>query len=243
MELDTLDIITVLQPRSEAATKALDLPQNAQYLLEHKEVVSAALTFFLRSKSLSKGWAVGSDKERCDLVIHEKKSVEGISSIHFRINWNWDNGCLLVLDQSTHGTNVYSAIRGKIPLHETITPVFANDIIQAGLVMFRLIIPPRENFQEAYDRKWRAYRQEALNTFPELRDLNIHKRAPGTLKNSEKLSLLTSDLDLEDVKTHKAVNCQRNFYMMRLHHGSAKQLAQEVEVLKSMFHVCARIPY
>ncbi len=243
MKLDTLDIITVLQPRSEAATKALDLPQNAQYLLEHKKVISVALTFFLRSKSLSKEWAVKSDKKRCDLVIHEKKSVEGISSIHFRINWNWDNGCLLVLDQSTHDTNVYSAIRGKISLHEIITSIFVNDIIQAELVMFRLIIPSRENFQEAYDRKWRAYRQKTLNTFLELRDLNIHKRASSTLKNSEKLSLLTSDLDLKDVKTHKTVNCQRNFYMMRLHHESTKQLTQEVEILKSMFHVCARIPY
>jgi hypothetical protein len=188
---------------SEAAKKVLNLPQNARYLFEHEGVVSAALAFSLRPKSLSKGWEVGSDKKRCDLVIHEKKSVEGISSIHFRINWNWNTGCLLVLDQSSHGTNVYSATRGQIPLHGTITPIFANDTIQAGLVMFRLIIPPRENFQEAYDRKWRAYRQEALDTFPELRDLNIHKRAPGTLKDSGKLSLLTSDLDLEDVKTHR----------------------------------------
>ncbi|EHY61066.1 hypothetical protein ABEF92_003020 [Exophiala dermatitidis] len=50
------------------------------------------------------GWVCGSDPECCFVLLNERRSGGGISRKHFSLDYNWENGSLLLKDMSTHGT-------------------------------------------------------------------------------------------------------------------------------------------
>ena len=158
------------------------------------------------------------ETKHCDILLSEHKTRDGISRVHFRIDFNWDTGCLILFDQSSHGTIVESVAMGRKELHKNSIPIFSNDIIQAGLIRFQVVIPSHEDCESAYDQNWQAYKRDVMASLPQLGSLDIQRNPLVTMKESGKLSLLMDEED-PDTTVKKAVDDRGNFYAIKCQAG------------------------
>lgn len=97
-------------------------------------------------------------------------------------------------------------------LQQTSTPIFSNDIIQAALIRFKLVIPCHDG--EAYNQKWQAYRKIALASLSSLNGLAIQRNLALTMQDSTKLSLLPQE-EGELLAIQKVVDCCGTFYAVK----------------------------
>jgi len=70
-----------------------------------------------------------SDRETCDVLLHNESFEGGISRKHFRITINIDTRVLIVNDESTHGIVVTFRRFEELMLRKASTPIFAHDDI------------------------------------------------------------------------------------------------------------------
>ena len=87
-------------------TPAYDLPQQDDEV-RYKHMYRLLLSFEEAPKNPNKGYAFGTDKQKCDVVLGSS-SVRGISGVHFHILFDVINGKrrLVLRDSSTNGTAV-----------------------------------------------------------------------------------------------------------------------------------------
>ncbi|EGC42502.1 conserved hypothetical protein [Histoplasma capsulatum var. duboisii H88] len=66
------------------------------------------LTLLDNQKSINPllGFAFGSNKDRYDILLTDRLSSNGISHVHFHIDFNWELEVLLIINKSTHGTHL-----------------------------------------------------------------------------------------------------------------------------------------
>ncbi len=177
-----------------------------------------ALTFSRKPYDGTLGFVFGSDEENCDVLLSKTMVGNGISRKHFRIDFNWESGSLLLIDQSSHGTVVDSEVTGKHTLRKIFVPIFNRDSIQAGLVRLRLKIPSHEAYQEAYDRNWQLYKKEHQEAIPinSFTGLAVVKPTQATLLETGRLSLLNGIGQGAAGVVHKAVDNEGNFFAVKM---------------------------
>ena len=192
--------------RSESEIDILQLPQNAKH---HDQATSTfALRFSQALIDSQHGHRFGRNNKRVDVVLDKSE----ISAVHFRIGFNWTNGQMIVTDTFFNGI-VVESFNGEVKqLRQTFTFIFSNDIIQVALIRFRLIIPSHD--EEAYNRKWQAYRKSALASLPFLNGLTIQRNFALTMQDFAKLSLLPQE-EGELPAIQKAVDCCGTFYAVK----------------------------
>ncbi len=209
---DLSQLIAELVSTSEAATDALLLPHNKRYIapsppppppartvkrqrqitpaLQNRPPARITLSLDRPPKNPSLGFVFGTDRNTCDVLLHNESSGGGISRKHFRITINTDTGVLIVNDESTHGTIVTSRRLGELMLRKTSTPIFAHDI-QAGLVTLRLLEPSRESYQQDFEQHWKTYCcEQAAARAQSFEQPTLSLRTPQTSLQTEKLTLM-----------------------------------------------------
>jgi len=250
---DLSQLIAELVSTSEAATDALLLPHNKRYLapsppprtvkqqrqitpaLETRPPARITLSLDRLPNNQSLGFVFGSDRETCDVLLHNEPSGGGISRKHFRITINTDTGVLIVNDESTHGTVVTSRRFGELMLRKASTPIFAHDDIQAGLVTFRLLIPSRESCQDDFERNWKSYCSERNAARAKSLEQPAHQyQAPQTSLETEKLTLMNQFYQRSGKTVSKAVDYRGNFYAVK---QLGKHIHRENRYLKGINHV------
>ncbi|KAL9123896.1 MAG: hypothetical protein Q9217_006716 [Psora testacea] len=97
-------------------------------------------------------------------------------------------------------------------MHKSSIPIFTQDVIQAGLSRFRVVIPLYTQCRDAYDQNWRTYVRDVLAASPQLDGLCIQEDLQLTFQEHGKLSLLT---DTEETGLQKAVDFRGNFYAVK----------------------------
>jgi len=172
----------------------------------------------------------------------------GISRKHFRIDFNWESGSLLLIDHSSHGTVVDSEATGKHTLRKNSVPIFNGDSIQAGLVRLRLKIPSHEAYQEAYDRNWQLYKKEHQEAIPinSFTGLAVVKPTQATLLETGRLSLLNGIGQGTAGVVYKAVDNEGNFFAVKMlfkprSEYSEKSVVREMQSLPGVHHVSETI--
>lgn len=254
---DLSQLIAELVSTSEAATDALLLPHNKRYLapsplsprtvqkrqstpaLETRPPARIMLSLDRPPNNHSLGFVFGSDRETCDVLLHNESSGGGISRRHFRITINTDTGVLIVNDESTHGTVVTSRRFGERMLRKASTPIFTHDDIQAGLVTLRLLIPSRESCQHDFEQNWKIYCSERdAARAQSLEQPALLYRAPQTSLETEKLTLMNQFYQRSGKTVSKAVDYRGNFYAVKqLVKQLGKYTHRENSYLKGINHV------
>ncbi|KAL2427638.1 hypothetical protein ABEF91_002711 [Exophiala dermatitidis] len=135
------------------------------------------------------GWVCGSDPECCFVLLNERPSVGGISRKHFSLDYNWENGSLLLKDMSTHGTVVAFKVFGLVTLRWNSIPIETGDIIQVSLARLEVFIPDRGSQKGAFERKWYTCRDAREQALPRIGNLILRPPETRTVLNSSKLGL------------------------------------------------------
>lgn len=251
---DLSQLLAELVSTSEAATDALLLPHNKRYLapspppprtvkqqrqstpaLETRAPARITLSLDRPPINQSLGFVFGSDRETCDVLLHNESSGGGISRRHFRITINTDTGVLIVNDESTHGTVITSRRFGERMLRKASAPIFAHDDVQAGLVTLRLLIPSRESCQYDFEQNWKIYcsGRDAARA-QSLEQSALQNRAPQTSLETEKLTLMNQFYQRSGKTVSKAVDYRGNFYAVK---QLGKHIQREHSYLKDINHV------
>lgn len=212
--MDTSDVIARLIPQTEAASNALRLPHNRSFVIEEsstpkEEQITPAATrgttpaVVLKSPPIllltysrlpydgNLGFVFGSWDEECEILLEETPSASGISRRHFRINFSWDSGRLILVDMSSNGTVVTSQVmRQTLTLYKSSLPLASGDVIQAGVVRLQVIIPAKDDMEELREQKWNMYREQYLATIPKKNGVPRLLPQAQTVMEEGRISLL-----------------------------------------------------
>ncbi|KAK5023506.1 hypothetical protein LTS07_008921 [Exophiala sideris] len=184
------------------------------------------------------GWVCGSDPEHCFVLLDERPSGGGVSRKQFNLDYNWENGSLLLKDTSTHGTVVLSKVFGTVTLRGNSLPINTDDIIQVGLVRLQILIPDRGTQRRAFERKWHACRLEREQALPRVGNLVLRRQEVRTVLDSNKLGL--SDLigSGSFSRVRRAIDCRGNFYAVKIFNSTTqnKYVRSEQEILRKLTH-------
>lgn len=161
------------------------------------------------------GFVFGNDKDRCDVLLDGRS--EGVSGVHFRISLNWESGALLITDTSSFGTNLTSSIDGlqNIQLQQDKVPIFSGNTIQAGVAMFKIIIPERGNNGLVFNQNRLRYYNKWKSQTPQIETLLISQKTLtyldlGKISTFEVLGSGTCGT------VHKAVDAIGNIYAVKM---------------------------
>ncbi|KAK6369295.1 hypothetical protein LTS17_009635 [Exophiala oligosperma] len=184
------------------------------------------------------GWVCGSDPEECFMLLNEQPSGGGISQKHFSLDYNWENGSLLLKDMSSHGTTVLSKVFGNIILLGESITIETGDIIQASLVRLEVSIPDRGLQKGAYERKWRTCRDAREQAIPRIG--NVLKPPPkGRTALDTKLLGLSSPIGSGSFsEVRRAVDCLGNVFAVKSFRltGESKYIQSEQRILRELKH-------
>ncbi len=176
--------------------------------------------------------------------------LNGVSQKHFRIDFNWEFGSLLLIDESSHGTIVDSEVTGRHTLRENSVPIFNGDSIQAGLVRLRIKIPSHEAHLEAYNRNWQLYKKERQEAIPIscFTGLAVVKPTTATLLQTGRLSLLDQIRQGTAAEVHKAVDSEGNVFAVKKffkprNEQFKKSIVRDMQSLRGIPHVSGTVLY
>ena len=210
----------------------LMLPHNAPY--HEKGTANIMLRFSHRPIDPGLGYRFGRDKDRCDVHF----PVPGISGIHFRIDFNWETGHLVLIDVSSVGSAVESPSNGhRRELKKNSTPIMSNDVVLVGPLRFEISIPSHAHYEQLYDQEWQAYKEAAQAAIPSLGGLNMTLNTSATVLETGELHLLEDD-DGNDDGLRKAIDSHGKLYVVKqrldkeVHHI---KLADVIHVITSPF--------
>ncbi|KAK2800134.1 hypothetical protein FQN50_008229 [Emmonsiellopsis sp. PD_5] len=192
------------------------------------------------------GFVFGSDANRCDVLLTGNGSNDGISRVHFRIDYHGEPRALLITDESTRGTRIQSKAAGtSILLEKKTLPIVSGDQIQAGLALFTLSIPDRGNSKQIFHDNWMRYYEERQKALPYIGALSIQQPNAVTYLDVYKLSLLETLGSGSCGTVHKAIDGAGIYYAVKvlkpLTDGANDvelkgSLAKEIEVLCGVKH-------
>lgn len=260
--MDISDIIAKLTPETEEALKPLDFLHNRSFVLPPPSLLPQEETGSPRTRETTpacspqpgraivltysrlpydgmQGFVFGSWDEKCDILLAAKPSTGGISRIHFRINFNWDSGCLTLIDMSSHGTRVDSTITSKTEdVRKSALPLGSGDRIQVGVVILRLEIPTGDGMDELRRLKWKAYKEEYLASVPKRNGIPQELSQPQTVMEEGRISLLHHRLGVGlRGKVRKAVDNKGNFYAVKIYRSEPDQRdSTEISTLGTLDH-------
>ncbi|OAL22147.1 hypothetical protein AYO20_11247 [Fonsecaea nubica] len=185
------------------------------------------------------GWIFGSDPESCFVVLNERPSGGGISAKHFSLDYNWENGSLILNDLSSHGTVVISRVFGDHTLRRNSLPINTGDIIQASLVRLEVCIPDRGLQKGAFERKWHTCRAEREQAIPRIGNLVIERPAPSTAFDTNKLGLSDPIGSGSFSEVRRAIDCRGNIFAVKIFKSAPrdpKYLHSEQKILRELNH-------
>ncbi|KAJ4525157.1 hypothetical protein HRR83_000827 [Exophiala dermatitidis] len=161
------------------------------------------------------GWVCGSDPECCFVLLNERPSVGGISRKHFSLDYNWENGSLLLKDMSTHGTVVAFKVFGLVTLRWNSIPIETGDIIQVSLARLEVFIPDRGSQKGAFERKWYTCRDAREQALPRIGNLILRPPETRTVLNSSKLGLSDPVGSGSFSEVRRAIDCRGDIFAVK----------------------------
>lgn len=183
--IDYAKMFCYVEALNDAAETAFRLPHNSKYLVSpvpngnapkrqrrarqttpsfHYEA-NPVLAFTLEAKNFYdplRGLTFGSDDDNCDIAL-DSSNVNGVSAVHFRLNWNWqhhpDPNLLSVFNASGNGTRVEGRYLGRDDTF-MLQPV-GPTIVEAGPVKLRFEVPDPDKRSRAFSSLWKKFVKEA----------------------------------------------------------------------------------
>ncbi|KAK2763719.1 hypothetical protein FQN54_009335 [Arachnomyces sp. PD_36] len=266
---DPKTTVAIFTARSPAAFAALELthnqsrvkaqtfpskqrrPKRERKRRQRTPIVAAAtesqLVLSLSEKPIDPllGFVFGSDEEKCDILLCDEPSKDGISRVHFRIDFNWESGALIIIDTSSHGTPLQSKVAGRhVLLQNRALPLFSGDTLQAGYVLFTVTIPDRGKYRQCFRKNWEEYYREYKEAIPRIGGLAIQQPEIKTYLDSAEICLVEEIGSGSCGTVHKAVDAAGNFYAVKTFNSrkspsendQQKYFRREIETLHSIKH-------
>ncbi|KAI9748238.1 MAG: hypothetical protein M4579_007282 [Chaenotheca gracillima] len=142
--------------------------------------------FLSKPKNPTEGFAFGSEKRFCDIVLDENNS-HGISRLHFYVNFNWNSQILMITNASRSGTAIRTT-DGPIVLKDREKRMLSpeeDNVISVGDVRISLSIPDHSKHQCEYEGNLKAFQTECQRSAPELGHLGL--RSPPSTGHVKRL--------------------------------------------------------
>ncbi|KAI9748164.1 MAG: hypothetical protein M4579_007294 [Chaenotheca gracillima] len=143
--------------------------------------------FLSNPKDPTQGFAFGSESRLCDIALDENNR-NGISRVHFYVNFNWRSQILMIINASRSGTEIRTTHGHSLVLKGREKRMLSPDednVISVGDVRISLAIPDHSKHQSEYDGHLNAFQIECQKPAPELGHLDL--RSPPSTGHVKRL--------------------------------------------------------
>lgn len=145
------------------------------------------LTFDKPPKDILRGFAFGTDKARCDILLAEESGQGGISDVHFYITFD-NEGRIILKDVSENGTTVSFGDWGKDEKRSHFTWILEFSKTYKNNVRAIVQLPERFYFEfklgkyssceAAYQENVESYMKRRADTIMDLGDSDVERDIP-----------------------------------------------------------------
>lgn len=260
-QYDIYTIVT-LKAMSNEAIAALENPANERRVIESQsstsslglrrrreetppvEMKTVNICLSLRKRdnpyNPQKGFVFGSDSqnEQVDIVLNHEDGIEGVSRMHFAINFNWNNSSLYIQNISRLGTILESGLSEICLKDNERKKISSGDIIRAGYVVLQVNIPQRVS-TDAYYKHLQEYRKECSEAMPRLEALVEPDSSIRTKHESEYLSAMERVGRGAYADVFQAVSVSGAYFAVKIFKTKARNadIKREIKILSQIDHV------